>query len=488
MSHSLKHYAFRTWSAAVAGGLAALWLLPTLEPLTWPGGALLPAGALMLLGFMASGWLADGIARALLGPRMREAGIWERSGMHAEAETAFRRALSLSASFLMLPRSHRQIGAELTARMARFYLAHPDPGPHAEAFVRGYLRRHSADRQVVRGWLSWLEGRTAWDPAIEELATRLGQEHGDDADIQRRLAGVFLRARRRDFTAIQAYRDTLARAGETAEGVERLADSFLEEGRADVLALETYLQAVQQGADPRKFHGGLAACLRWVPETAATAPLLTHARELLGQPNESALRRLSTGFVPPDLPRVPPAPAAPIHRRAPPGRSLIQGLAAWQSALTARVLHARARMHLASRSMLLRRTLKWALPGALALTAALLLVNTARHLAPAPDPPPAPATARQEPAAPEIQALFTLQVAAYRQPEHAERYVRQLRQQELDAYIARVSSGEKTWYQVRLSQFQDKETARAYGMELKQRGVIQDFYVANNTRLERPSR
>lgn len=488
MRHVLKNYAFRTWSGAVAGGLAALWLLPAIEPLTWPGGALLPAAGLMLLCFLASGWLADGIARALLGPLMREAGIWERSGMQAEAETAFRRALSLSASFLMLPRSRRRIGAQIAARMARFYLAHPDPGPEAEAFVRAYLRRHSGDRPVVRGWLSWLEGRTAWDPATEELATRLGQEHGDDPEIQRRLAGIYLRARRRDFSAIQAYRETLSRPGETAGDVHRLAESFLEEGRADALALETYLQAREHGADPGKFQGGLAACLRWVPETVPTAPLLTRARELLGNPDEIALRRLSAGFVPPDMPPEPPAHAAPMPAPTMPGRRPARYLAAWQTACAAHVRRGRARLSMAARSIRLRRTLKWGLPGLLALTATVLLVNTARHLAPSPDPPPAPATVAEEAAAPETPALFTLQVAAYRQPEHAERYLHQLRRQQLDAYIARVTSGEKTWYQVRLSQFQDKETARAYGMELKQQGVIRDFYVANNTRLERPGR
>jgi len=480
MNHALKHYAFRVWSAAVFGGLAGLWLLPPLEPLDWPGGALGPAGGLMLAAFMASGWLADAAARALLGPLLREAGIRERSGMHAEAETAFQRARSLMGSFLVLPRTRRRFAGELAGRMARFYLAHPDPDPDAQAFVSVYLQRHPDDRQVARGWLAWQEGRRDRDPATEELATRLGQAHGDDPEIKRRLAGIFLQGRRRDFTAIQAYRETLAGEGKTAAEVCRLAEGFLEEGRADALALETYLQALEAGADPRAFRRGLAACLRWVRASEAAAPLLARARDVLGHPGEAELIRLSTGFVPPDRPReaAPPAQREPAAHR----------LTAWQDALAAGTGRGWARVQTAAASRRLRRTLKWSLPAALALTAAVLLVNTARHLAPPPEPPP-PAETPQQAAAPSAApAPFTLQVAAYLQPEPAERLVRELRAQQLDAYVAKASSGSKTWYQVRLAQFQDKEAARMAGLDLKAKGIIQDFYVANNTRLERPPR
>lgn len=74
---------------------------------------------------------------------------------------------------------------------------------------------------------------------------------------------------------------------------------------------------------------------------------------------------------------------------------------------------------------------------------------------------------------------FTLQVAAYLKPEHAEKYVASLKKNKLDAYWNEAVGGTKKWYQVRVSHFADKASARAYGESLKTRGIIDDFFVAN---------
>ena len=77
---------------------------------------------------------------------------------------------------------------------------------------------------------------------------------------------------------------------------------------------------------------------------------------------------------------------------------------------------------------------------------------------------------------------FTLQVAAYLKPEHAKRYVAILKKHDLDAYWTEAAGGDKRWYQVRLSHFKDKNSARAYGESLKARGIFDDYYVANYQR------
>jgi hypothetical protein len=37
----------------------------------------------------------------------------------------------------------------------------------------------------------------------------------------------------------------------------------------------------------------------------------------------------------------------------------------------------------------------------------------------------------------------------------------------------------RNWYQVRIDHFADKAAARRFGEELKAKGLINDFYVAN---------
>jgi cell division septation protein DedD len=111
---------------------------------------------------------------------------------------------------------------------------------------------------------------------------------------------------------------------------------------------------------------------------------------------------------------------------------------------------------------------------------AVFLMNTVSYLVPTPAPEPQPAapppTVTTPPPAKPMP--FTLQVAAYLKPEHAEHYLEKLRQQGLDAYVIQAHGDEKTWYQVRIAHFPDKQTARTFGIELKGKGIIEDFYVA----------
>ncbi len=83
---------------------------------------------------------------------------------------------------------------------------------------------------------------------------------------------------------------------------------------------------------------------------------------------------------------------------------------------------------------------------------------------------------------PVVTDPFTLQVAAYLKPEHAVKYETFLKKQNLDAYTIIVKGSQKTWYQVRISHFPDKNSAKAFGTSLKARKIIDDFYIANYER------
>ncbi|MBR9979519.1 MAG: SPOR domain-containing protein, partial [Desulfatitalea sp.] len=45
----------------------------------------------------------------------------------------------------------------------------------------------------------------------------------------------------------------------------------------------------------------------------------------------------------------------------------------------------------------------------------------------------------------------------------------------------KAASGSRTWYQVKVSHFPTRDQARQYGEQLKTKGLIDDFYVANFT-------
>jgi len=49
----------------------------------------------------------------------------------------------------------------------------------------------------------------------------------------------------------------------------------------------------------------------------------------------------------------------------------------------------------------------------------------------------------------------------------------------VDVFWKKATGTKKTWYQVRVSHFPDKVSAKAYGESLKAKGIIDDFYIAN---------
>jgi hypothetical protein len=290
---------------------------------------------------------------------------------------------------------------------------------------------------------------------------------------------------RTDFPALQTYRRIIDRS-EPAPPVfvDNLADLFFRERRTDEWALKAYLQAFGRDANRRNLLRGIAACLRWTPQTERNQHLLEKGRSYLEGIDDRELEKMSSGFKPPA------PPAAPPKRRAGPGviavsgrliKNLAQGFdrgvrsaALWLAA----TLKAIGSIFKKSRSA--RRILAGAVLFGLSVVVAVLMVNTIGHLTRSQQ-----STAESK----DITAVvitdpFTIQVAAYLKPDYAYRYVEQLKKQGLDAYWNEAASGDKHWYQVRVSHFKDKDSARAYGESLKAKGIIDDYYVANYRKLQ----
>ncbi|MCP4672119.1 MAG: SPOR domain-containing protein, partial [Desulfobacula sp.] len=74
---------------------------------------------------------------------------------------------------------------------------------------------------------------------------------------------------------------------------------------------------------------------------------------------------------------------------------------------------------------------------------------------------------------------FTIQVAAYLKQVHADRYAGVLKKKGFTPFIKKVRGGGKTWYVVRVSEFSDKASAAAFGKKLKDKKIIDDFFVSN---------
>jgi hypothetical protein len=478
MLYTLKNTAVRLWLTLLIGGVAVLWILPVFGPHVHVSRTLIPAAALLVAIFIASGWLFNQIGRNNLAALVREAAHWERSGNDHEAEMTFRRAVAVCDSFLLSRGKRRRLAQMLSERLARFYLARTSKDPLTESFVVAYLKDHPEDSDVAEIWLQQA-GNHGWlEREDHELAFLIGNAQPDNRKIQELLAHYYLMEERTDFPALQTYRRVLdGGAGMSPRLVAKLSDLFLNAGRADEWALEVYLGAHRMQPHRTALVHGIAACLHWLSETERNRPLLEKGRRLIQSMDAQELAASRRNFAAPmtEAPPLVPAPARRIVAQTADrfakagiwlGRSVHNAAAGIWQGLGGGV-------RLLRRSPRIRKAVQVTMIGGLMIASVVLIVNTLAHLTrPRPQPPVS------EPVPP-ATGKFTIQVAAYLKPEHAQRYVEQLKQEGLEVYWLESRSPKKKWYQVRISRFQDKDAARTFAESLKGKGIIDDYYIAN---------
>jgi len=243
--------------------------------------------------------------------------------------------------------------------------------------------------------------------------------------------------------------------------------------------LEIYLQAIGESHHQPEIIRGIAACVRWISLTERNKPLLQRAYTYLDGMDLAEIKKMSAGFKPP----VPPSGQRAIQRPAQKRQTFLQTSAAvlqtFYEDLTALPLwifqQARSLVRWAMQSRKSRRVLTGMLLAGLTAAVIALVINTVGHLVKSETP-----VAQKIEKAPEaITDPFTLQVAAYLKPGYAKTFVEKLKKQGLDAYWREAISANKKWYQVRISHFRDKKSARDFGESLKTKGIIDDYYVAN---------
>ena len=480
---TLRHLIFRTWATVLVGGGLCLLILPAIHPhigLEW---TLVPVAVILLGVFMAVGWVSNRVGMSAVERLVEEATKWERAGLLRSAEKTYKRAVAVLDSFLFSPLVNRRESAYLAAHLARFYLAKADKTQDSEAFIISYLQSHPEDGEVAEDWLRQVENLGELKRDYYELARRIGDAQTENRDVQHLIARLYLAARRTDFPALQTYRRVLDGGTASASDIVRdLAVLFIREGRADEWALKVYLQALRQGGERPLLLKGIAACVHWLGENERTRRPLLEARRVLEGVDEVILEKMSAGFNPPT---VEPS-ALGISRKIEVGSALKKaskhvGLALLRisKSLAFNIgMHAKALISFIKRSKRAQLVLEWSMTAVLVVAVGMLVVNTVGHLITTRKGPPE----KKEISEVVVTDPFTIQVAAYLKPEDAQGYTSYLKKRGLDAYWRKKEGTKKTYYQVRVSHFADKASAKAYGASLKAQGIIDDFYVANYDR------
>jgi hypothetical protein len=476
----LKHISVRIWLTVLLGGAVCLWMLPPFQAQIGLQWVLLPVVLILAAAFLLIGWISNRWGLGAVERFIHEAGVYERDGMVDEAEKRFRRAVAVFDSFLISPLVKKQKTDALTARVARFYLARARKTHDSEIFLISYLQSNPQDEEVAENWIQQIESRGGLKEEHQDLAYLIGSAHPKNGTIQSVLARFYLTLERTDFPALQTYRRVLKADQQLpADFLKDLADLFLRERRADEWALAIYLKEIEESEHRPELLRGIAACVRWISLTDRNKPLLRQAYAYLDGIDAAEIKKMGAGFKPP----VPLDDQRAVQRPTQGRASFLQTsgavLQTFYEDLSAlpvwvyRQLRSAGRWALQSKKS--RKVFTGVLLAGLAAAVVVLVINTVGHLVKTETP-----VAQKIEKAPEtITDPFTLQVAAYLKPSYARAYVEKLKKQGLDAYWREAISANKKWYQVRVSHFPDKKSARDLGESLKAKGIIDDYYVAN---------
>ncbi len=479
MLHAIKHLSIRLWLTVLLGSLVALVGLPVVPKpsgLEWVFVLALPVFVVM---YFLIGWLFNKAGEQIVRRLVKEADVWERAGNNRHAEKLLRKAVSVCDSFLVSPFNKAERTRGLTGHMARFYLAQRDSGPRAQGIIQVYLKIRPQDQDVAAAWVQYLEQQEGLHKEHETLLYRIERAQSNRPDIQAAIARLYLNTGRADFQALQTYRRLVESNQKLGKSMLiRLAELLLQHKRTDAWVLSIYLAAHRLNPEQDQYLQGMAACLHWAPNNRPGSTIFKKARTLLAEFDESALEEMRATFKPVEKPTAQPKSNLYLFlttRLLPSLQAAAKSIAALPIRLgtAVKALYQRIRSYPNFKPLL-----RWTVVILVGIGLAVLVINTARHLLQSRPTPKEIET----PQVVEITDPFTLQVAAYLKTEHAEKYVQELKAQGLDAYWTVAQGVKRKWYQVRVSHFADKDSARAYGEDLKAKGIIDDFYVANYQR------
>ncbi len=441
MIRFLGNFSIRLWILALVAGPLCFYAMPLFTRI-FPG---VPPKAVMvmLLGAMGLfiGAILDFMGRKWIHGMINQGKTWERAGLLARAEKTYARAVGIYDTFLLSPWFARKTGTRLAGALARFTLISGIENKGFKLASAVYLKSHPEDETLAGLWLGQRINQGINDSLDQEVLTALADAHFTHKKLVFLLADMLLAQGRMDYSAKRLYRYLLedpelafALAPEQAKAYQRRIHLLLGEPK----------EPVEPGFGAHKRPLEQESTLRAIPiYNRRVGPRYEGLKQ-----RPSLTRRASevvTGAI----------------------RFIISGIGA--------LLGFPGRVIACVREQ--ERIWRYIRAGFMALLSVWLLFfmwNTFSHLLKpkAIEKPVGPVEAP-------IPKPFTIQVAAYLEKAHAERYLALLTQKEIPALIKIVGGGGKTWYVVRISEFPDKVSAAAYGNKLKAQKIIDDFFVGN---------
>lgn len=419
----------------------------------------MPASVFIVLMYLILG-LVLGVSMDITGVwrirhLVRDAQLWERSGIATRAEKKLIRAIRIYDSAWISPLAARRTGPMLLASLARFYLASGSRRREIQGAASAWLAQNPKDESLARFWLERIQDQDGGEMSTPAILTVLADTWYADPDLCRILVDLFLDQGRMDFSARRLYRAFLDMVDMPGKGK---ASSDTDKVRA-----ETIRRMMSERLD--------------TPEPDPDCHMAEPEGGTLGDErlDPTAFMHMDQGGLSADMgsPSLDDGAAGRMSARVSGTGKTAAGGAFFFSGKTEKAKHAVLLTLIQGRERWWGRV--WGLIiVCLGVWLIFFVWGTISHMFEKPAEQPAQQIKIM------IPKPFTIQVAAYHKKAHAEKYMATLSAEGLEPSIKVTAGGGKTWYLVRVSQFTDQKSAQAYGNRLKADHIIDEFFVTKN--------
>ncbi len=403
---------------------------------------------------------------------VRDAQLWERSGIATRAEKKFIRAVRIYDSAWISPLAARRAKPMLISSLARFYLASGSRRREIQGAASAWLAQNPKDQSLARFWLERVHDQDMSGTFPQSILTALADSWYADPELCPILVDVFLDQGRMDFSARRLYRSFLEMIDMTGGDkdasqqdktrAEAIRDMMSERLDTPEPEFEPELEMLEPGSgtlgDER---GGL---MTFIPKDQGGDGLLTSLGDqafgdgpagwwpeddiYAGQQTSSRMSALMSG----------------ISRKVTGGGFFIADRTGKAKYAVLNLIQAREKWWGRVRGVMIAGLGVWLV---------FFIWGTLSHMFKTAEQP-----AQQIKVV--IPKPFTIQVAAYHKKAHADNYMATLAKKGVEPTIKVMDGGGKTWYLVRVSEFTDQKSAQTYGNRLKADHIIDEFFVTQN--------
>ncbi len=409
----------------------------------------------------------------------------------------YRKARAILKSSHFPPDPARPEALLFLTNYAEFLSAAGENDREALEVYHAYLEHNPADKAFAGSVIPLVMTSEEIDAAQLRLLARLTMLAPDNTDFADFTAAQYLNLEIYNAEAQEILLQAVRRGSALKErSLKFLLPRMLEADRRDPRALEVYLEAYRAGVEHRELKstlGRIAENARRVEEPGPLTKLVVSVFEAL-KPEEreeiSAAIRLGKPVeteAPPETELIPEpelqseteaeseyeysaADFAPYRARLDFVGKLFKGIQNFIAAVIELIWSGCcALVELLAKQWGLVR---WVIVGGVALGAVIGLAGIIGHLG-------------GPPASEEIslkvvsEQPFTIQVAAFRERERAERVIQELARAGENAYLVSTAGESSIWHQVRLGHFDTSAEAKTAAENLVKRKIITGYFIAN---------